>query len=70
MMDVLGTILSRLVNVALFIVLSILAFLFLRSNTDMSLGVIALLSIVAGVLGTFLVRLLFKGLLALGSLFE
>ncbi|WP_209374345.1 hypothetical protein [Brevibacterium renqingii] len=61
MMDIIGTILSRLVNVALFIVISMLALLFLRANTGMHMGLVAVLSIVAGVLGTVLVRLVLNG---------
>lgn len=68
MMDVLGTILSRLVNVALFVVITILALVWMRANTEMGLGPIALIAIVVGVLGTYLVRLLFKGILLLKDL--
>lgn len=62
MMDIIGTILLRLVTLALFIVFAILALLFMRSNTDMPMGLIAVLSVVVGVIGAFLVRLLFSGL--------
>lgn len=70
MMEVLGTILSRLVNVALFVVITILALVWMRENTEMEIGPIALIAIVIGVAGTYLVRLLFKGILLLGELFS
>ncbi|WP_166971432.1 hypothetical protein [Brevibacterium atlanticum] len=66
MMDIIGTILLRLVTVALFIVIAILALLFMRSNTDMHMGLVAVLSIVVGVVGAVLLRLLFAGLSRLG----
>ncbi|WP_246490690.1 hypothetical protein [Brevibacterium oceani] len=66
MMDIIGTILLRLVTVALFIVIAILALLFLRSNTDLHVGLIAVLAIVVGVVGALLLRLLFTGLSRLG----
>ena len=67
MMDVIAAILGRLVNVALFIVFSILALLFLRANTDLHMGLVAVLSIVIGVAGTVLVRLLLNALRSLGE---
>lgn len=67
MMDVIAAILGRLVNVALFIVFSILALLFLRTNTDLHMGLVAILSIVIGVAGTVLVRLLLNALRSLGE---
>src|SRR5699024_5359356 len=67
MMDVIATILGRLVNVALFIVFSILALLFLRANTDLHMGLVAVLSIVIGVAATVLVRLLLNALRSLGE---
>jgi uncharacterized integral membrane protein len=62
MMDIIGNILLRLVTLALFIVITCLALLFLRANTDMHLGLIAALSIVIGIVCTVLLRLLFAGL--------
>jgi preprotein translocase subunit SecF len=67
MMDVIAAILGRLVNVALFVVFSILALLFLRANTDLHMGLVAVLSIVIGVAGTVLVRLLLNALRSLGE---
>ena len=67
MMDVIATILGRLVNVALFIVFSILALLFLRANTDVHMGLVAVVSIVIGVIATVLVRLLLNVLRRLGQ---
>jgi phosphate starvation-inducible membrane PsiE len=67
MMDVIATILGRLVNVALFIVFSILALLFLRANTDLHMGLVAVLSIVIGITATVLVRLLLNALRSLGE---
>ena len=67
MMDIIGTILSRLVNVALFIVIAILALAALNGRTDLHLGICAVLSIISGIIGTFLIRLLLKGLTALGA---
>jgi hypothetical protein len=66
MMDIIGTILLRLVTVALFIVIAILALLFMRSNTEMHMGLIAVLAIVVGIAGALLLRLLFTGLSRLG----
>ncbi|MCF2574493.1 hypothetical protein HX613_20990 [Brevibacterium sp. UCMA 11754] len=70
MIEILGRILSRLVNVALFIVITILALVFLREAMDMNLALIALLSVVIGIVGTIAVRYLFKLLLRLGKLFS
>ncbi|UVI37665.1 hypothetical protein [Brevibacterium spongiae] len=67
MMDVIGTILSRLVNVALFIVIAILTLAALNGRTDLHLGLCAVLSIVSGLVGTVLIRLLLKGIGALGA---
>lgn len=67
MMDVIATILGRLVNVALFIVFSILALLFLRANTDVHMGLVAVVSIVIGVIATVLVWLLLNVLRRLGQ---
>ena len=67
MMDVIAAILGRLVNVALFVVFSILALLFLRANTDLHMGLVAVLSIVIGVAATVLVRLLLNALRSLGE---
>lgn len=67
MMDVIAAILGRLVNVALFVVFSILALLFLRANTDLHMGLVAVLSIVIGVTGTVLVRVLLNALRSLGE---
>lgn len=69
MIEILGTILSRLVNVAVFIVITILALVFLRESLDLNLALIALISIVIGVVGTVIVRYLFKLLLLVGDLF-
>lgn len=66
MMDIIGTILLRLVTVALFIVIAILALLFMRSNTEMHMGLIAVLAVVVGIVGALLLRLLFTGLSRLG----
>jgi hypothetical protein len=67
MMGVIAAILGRLVNVALFVVFSILALLFLRANTDLHMGLVAVLSIVIGVAGTVLVRVLLNALRSLGE---
>lgn len=70
MIEILGRILSRLVNVALFIIITIVALVLLREAMDMNLALIALLSIVIGIVGTIAVRYLFKLLLRLGKLFS
>ncbi|TSI14669.1 hypothetical protein FO013_14590 [Brevibacterium aurantiacum] len=70
MIEILGRILSRLVNVALFIVITIVALVFLREAMDINLALIALLSIVIGIVGTIAVRYLFKLVLRLGDLFS
>lgn len=70
MIEILGTILSRLVNVALFIIITIVALVFLRQAMDVNLGVIALISIVIGVIGTVAVRYLIKLLKRVGELFS
>jgi preprotein translocase subunit SecF len=69
MMDIIGTILSRLVNVALFIVIAILALAAFNGRTDLHIGICLILAVVSGVIGTIIVRLLFRGLAALGGLF-
>ncbi|WP_235351772.1 hypothetical protein [Brevibacterium sp. UCMA 11752] len=70
MIEILGRILSRLVNVALFIIITIVALVLLREAMDMNLALIALLSIVIGIVGTIAVMYLFKLLLRLGKLFS
>lgn len=70
MIEILGTILSRLVNVALFIIITIVVLVFLREVMDVNLGVIALISIVIGVIGTVAVRYLIKLLKRVGELFS
>lgn len=70
MIEILGTILSRLVNVALFIIITIVVLVFLREAMDVNLGVIALISIVIGVIGTVAVRYLIKLLKRVGELFS
>lgn len=70
MIEILGRILSRLVNVALFIIITILALVFLRETVDMNLALIALISIVIGIVGTIALRYLFKLLLLIGGLFS
>ncbi|MBE4693585.1 hypothetical protein [Brevibacterium casei] len=56
MIEILSSILSRLVNVALCVVLTSIALLMLRDRTDLHLGVVALLALVIGILGTIAVR--------------
>ncbi|KZE20845.1 MULTISPECIES: hypothetical protein [Brevibacterium] len=56
MIEILSSILSRLVNVALCLVLTSIALLMLRDRTDLHLGVVALLALVIGILGTIAVR--------------
>jgi hypothetical protein len=68
MMDIIGNILSRLVSVALFLVIGLLALVAFMGRTDLHLGVCVLLAIVAGIIGTILVRLLFRGIAALVGL--
>lgn len=70
MIEILGRILSRLVNVALFIIITILALVFLRETVDLNLALIALISIVIGIVGTIAVRYLFKLLRLIGDLFS
>ena len=70
MIEILGRILSRLVNVALFIIITFVALVLLREAMDMNLALIALLSIVIGIVGTIAVMYLFKLLLRLGKLFS
>lgn len=69
MIEILGKILSRLVNVALFIIITILVLVFLREGTDMNLALIALISIIIGIVGTIALRYLFKLVLRVGKLF-
>lgn len=70
MMDIIGTILNRLVNVALFIVIALLALVAFIGRTDLHMALCAVLAIVCGVIGTFLVRLLFRGIGSLTGLFR
>lgn len=70
MIDILGRILSRLVNVALFIVIALLALVFLRESLTMNPAMLALISAVIGVVGTIALRYLFKLLLSVGDLFS
>ena len=56
MIEILSSILSRLVNVALCLVLTSIALLMLRDRTDLHLGVVALLALVIDILGTIAVR--------------
>src|SRR5699024_10367456 len=66
-MDVIAALLGRVVHAALFVVFSILALLFLRANTGLHMGLVAVLSIVIGVAGTVLVRVLLNALRSLGD---
>ncbi|TGD33320.1 hypothetical protein EB835_00060 [Brevibacterium sp. S22] len=68
MMDIIGTILSRLVNVALFLVIGLLALVAFMGRTDLHPGICGLLAVVCGIIGTILVRLLFRGIAVLGGL--
>lgn len=68
MMDFIGSILSRLVNVALFIVIWLLSLVAFMGRTDLHVAVCGLLAIVCGVIGTILVRLLFRGIANLSGL--
>ncbi len=68
MMDIIGSILSRLVNVALFLVIGLLALVAFMGRTDLHVAVGGLLAVVCGIIGTFLVRLLFRGIATLGGL--
>lgn len=70
MIEILGKILSRLVNVALFIIITILSLVFLREAVDMNLALTALISIVIGIVGTIAVRYLFTLVLKIGDLFS
>lgn len=70
MIEILGTIISRLVNVALFIIITSLALVTLREALNLNLALIALISIVIGVVGTLAVRFLFRLLLRIGDLFS
>ena len=56
MIEILSSILSRLVNVALCLVLTSITLLMLRDRTDLHLGVVALPALVIGILGTIAVR--------------
>lgn len=58
MITILGRILSRLVNVALFLIITSLALVYLHDTTSLHLALLALISILIGVLGTYLIRLL------------
>ncbi|WP_240372143.1 hypothetical protein [Brevibacterium zhoupengii] len=70
MIEILGKILSRLVNVALFIIITILALVFLRENVEMNLALIALIAMIIGIVGTLAVRYLFKLLQWIGGVFS
>lgn len=70
MIEILGKVLSRLVNVALFIILTILALVLLREGADMNLALIALISIIIGIVATIALRYLFKLVLRFGKLFS
>lgn len=56
MIEILSSILSRLVNVALCLVITSIALLRLRNGTDLHLGIVVALAVVIGVLGTIAVR--------------
>jgi len=58
MIEILASILSRLVNVALCLVLTSIALLILRDRTDLHIGLVAVLALVLGILATFVVRYL------------
>ncbi|AZU00606.1 MULTISPECIES: hypothetical protein [Brevibacterium] len=68
MMDIIGTILSRLVNVALFLVIGLLSLVAFMGRTDLHVAVCGLLAVLCGVIGTILLRLLFRGIARLGGL--
>ncbi|SDS77669.1 hypothetical protein SAMN04489752_2489 [Brevibacterium siliguriense] len=68
MMDIIGDILSRLVSLALFLVIGLLALVAFIGRTDLHVAVCGLLAIVCGIIGTILVRLLFNGIARLGGL--
>lgn len=68
MMDIIGTILSRLVNVALFLVIGLLSLVAFMGRTDLHVAICGLLAVLCGVIGTFLLRLLFRGIARLGGL--
>ncbi|WP_319020821.1 MULTISPECIES: hypothetical protein [unclassified Brevibacterium] len=70
MIEILGKIISRLVNVALFIIITILALVFIREGADMNLALIALISIMIGIVGTIVLRYLLKLVLRIGNLFS
>lgn len=70
MMEILGSILSRLVNVALGIVISILAFVWLVEHTTLHMALDAVLAILIGVADTFIIRFVFKMVMHLVSLFR
>ncbi|GAA1872303.1 hypothetical protein [Brevibacterium marinum] len=70
MIDILGRILSRLVSVALFIVIALLALVFLRESLTLDLALLALISAVIGVVGTIALRYLFRLLHSVGDLFS
>ncbi|WP_169252126.1 hypothetical protein [Brevibacterium sp. 'Marine'] len=68
MMDIIGTILSRLVNVALFLVIGLLSLVAFMGRTDLHVAICGLLAVLCGVIGTILLRLLFRGIARLGGL--
>lgn len=70
MIEILGKIISRLVNVALFIVITIIALVYIRERADMNLALIALISIIIGIAGTIVLRYLFKLVRRVGTLFS
>lgn len=70
MIDILGRILSRLVNVALFIVIALFALVFLRESLTLNLALLTLTSAVIGVVGTIALRYLFRLLHSVGDRFS
>ena len=68
MMDIIGNILSRLVSVALFLVIGLLSLVAFMGRTDLHTAVCGLLTVVCGIIGTIVVRLLFRGIARLGGL--
>lgn len=68
MMDIIGTVLSRLVNVALFLVIGLLSLVAFLGRTDLHVAVCGLLAVLCGVIGTILLRLLVRGIARLGGL--
>lgn len=58
MIEILATILSRLVNVALCLLITSIALVVVRERTELHLAVVALLALVIGIVGTVAVRYL------------